>query len=257
LPFAFPRFIENNKGGIYMLDLIIEGDVTQPLEFELKRIIIGGLTHRDQAAAQRHLDEAKKEGIQVTIEETPAFLPKLTDRIMIGDIMEVLAESKSSGEVEPVLLVDKDNTIYVAAGSDHTDRGLEKKDMIACKQMYPCVISKKVWRYDDIKDHWDDILMRGWTIEADGSQQLYQDGKVGAFMTVEDFLAKVKDYFKIDLSGLLIFMGTIATLGGQLIYTPGFKAELVDEKLGRTLTCAYTLAPMSWFKYGKHTPVVS
>ena len=240
-----------------MLDLIIEGDGTEPLAFDLKRIIIGGLTHRDQAAAQKHLDEAKKEGIQVTIEETPAFLPKLTDKILIGDTMEVLAGSKTSGEVEPVILIDKDNTIYIAAGSDHTDRGLEKKDMIACKQMCPCVISKKVWRYADIKDHWDDIIMRGWVVEADGSRQLYQEGKVGAFMTVEDFLDKIKGYFGIDLAGALIFMGTIATIGGSLIYTPGFESELVDEKLNRKLACAYTLAPQSWFKYGKHTPLVN
>jgi len=239
-----------------MLDLVIEGKIIEPWAFDLRRIIIGGLTHRDQAAAQRHLDEARKEGINVTIEETPAFLPKLTDRISTSDTMEVLAGSKTSGEVEPVLLIGEDNTVYVAAGSDHTDRGLEKKDMIACKQMCPCVISKKVWRYQDVKDHWDDIIMRGWVIEANGKKQLYQEGKVGAFMTVEDFLDTVKEYFKIDLTGAVIFMGTIATLGGQLIYTPGFEAELVDEKLGRTLTCAYSLAPMDWFKYGKHTPQV-
>ncbi len=240
-----------------MLDLIIEGDGTEPLAFDLRKIIIGGLTHRDQAGAQKHLDQARKEGIQVTIEETPAFLPKLTDRIITSDTMEVLAGSKTCGEVEPVLLIGKDNTIYVATGSDHTDRGLEKKDMIACKQMCPCVISKKVWRYQDVKDHWDDIIMRGWVIEADGSRQLYQEGRVGEFMKVEDFLDKVKEYFEIDLTGAVIFMGTIATLDGQLIYTPGFEAELVDEKLGRTLTCAYSLAPMTWFKYGKHTPRVS
>lgn len=240
-----------------MLDLIIEGDVTESLAFDVRKVIIGGLTHRDQAAAQKHLDEAKREGIKVTIEQTPAFLPKITDRITTSDTMEVLAGSKTCGEVEPVLLIGKDNSIYVAAGSDHTDRELEKHDMIASKQMCPCVISKKVWRYADVKAHWDDIIMRGWVVEADGKRQLYQEGKVGEFMTVEDFLDKVKDYFEIDLTGAIIFMGTIASLGGKLVYTPGFEAELVDEHTGRTLTCAYSIAPMTWFKYGKHTPRVT
>ena len=238
-----------------MLDLVIDGKVAEPLAFDVRKIIIGGLSHRDQAAAQAHLDEARKEGINVTIEETPAFLPKLTERITTSDTMEVIASSKTSGEVEPVLLVGENNTIYIAAGSDHSDRGLEQHDIIACKQMCPCVISKKVWRYQDVKDHWDDIIMRGWVVEADGSRQLYQEGKVGEFMTVEDFLKIVKDYFEIDLTGVVIFMGTIATVGGNLIYTPGFESELVDEHTGKKLSCAYSIVPMDWFKYGKHTPI--
>ncbi len=239
-----------------MLDLVIEGDGAKQLAFEVRKVIIGGLSHRDQAGAQRHLDETRREGAKVTIEETPAFLPKITERITTSDTIEVLPNSKTCGEVEPVLLIGKDE-IYVAAGSDHTDRELEKHDMVASKQMCPCVISKKVWRYADVKDHWDDIIMRGWVVEADGKRQLYQEGKVGEFMAAEDFLDIIKEYFEIDLTGAVIFMGTIASLGGKLIYTPGFEAELVDEHTGRTLTCAYSIAPMNWFKYGKHTPRVS
>jgi len=133
-------------------------------------------------------------------------------------------------------------------GSDHSDRELEKHDLVVSKQMCPNVISKKVWRYEDIKGHWDDIILRGWVVEADGKRQLYQEGKLGAFMAVEDFLNKTKEHVEEDLTGTVIFVGTVPTLGGKLIYTPGFEAELVDEHTGRTLTCAYTIAPMTWFK---------
>jgi hypothetical protein len=91
-------------------------------------------------------------------------------------------------------------------------------------------------------------------IEADGTRQLYQENRVGEFMRVEEFLNKVREYFEIDLTGLVLLMGTNPTLGGKLIFTPGFEVQLVDEHLGRTLTCAYTIVPMSWFKYGAHTP---
>lgn len=230
-----------------MLDLIIEGTVTEPLTFEVQKLVVGGLSHRDQAAAQKHLDETKLEGIHFTPKTTPVFLPKVVDRITTGDTIEVLPNSRSSGEVEPVLLIGKDK-IYIAAGSDHTDREVEKHDMVWSKQMCPSVISKKVWRYEDIKGHWDDIIMRGWLVAADGKRQLYQEGKVGEFMAVEDFLKKTKEHVEGDLTGSVIFMGTIATLGGKMMYSPGFEAELVDEHLGRTLTCAYSIAPITWLK---------
>jgi len=230
-----------------MLDLIIEGDGEKKLAFDVRKMINGGLSSRNQEAAQKHLDEIRREGINIKVEKTPIFFPKLPDRITTSNIVEVLVGSRTCGEAEPVLLFDKDN-MYVAVGSDHSDRELEKHDLVVSKQMCPNVISKKVWRYEDIKGHWDDIILRGWVVEADGKRQLYQEGKLGAFMTIEDFLNKTKEHVEEDLTGTVIFVGTVPTLGGKLIYTPGFEAELVDEHTGRTLTCAYTIAPMTWFK---------
>ncbi len=237
-----------------MLDLIIEGTRPQKLAFDVKKMINAGLSNRDQAGVRRHLDEAAKEGIKYIFEQTPAYLPKVKDRITTGDIIEVLPNSKSSGEAEPVVLVSDNNEIYIAVGSDHSDRELEKYDMILSKHIYPNVMSKRVWRFADVKGHWDDIILRGWVIDADGKRQLYQENKVGEFMGVEQFLDEVRKYFQIDLNGLVMFMGTFPTLGGKLIITPGFEAQLVDEKLKRTLTCSYITQPMAWFKYGPHTP---
>ncbi len=229
-----------------MLEFTIQG--AGPLSLEVKKMINGGLSNRDQAGAQKHLDEILKEGIDLKISETPVIMPKLSDRITNGDTVEVLAGSKTCGEAEPVLIIDKNNEIYVAPGSDHSDRELEKHDLVVSKQMCSNVVSKEVWRYQDVKDHWDDLILRGWVIEADGTRQLYQEGKLGEFMTAEEFLGKVKEHVTGDLTDAVIFMGTFPTLGGKLIYTPGFEAELIDEKLGRTLSCKYTIAPMTWFK---------
>ena len=203
-----------------MLDLIIEGDGTEPLAFDVKKMIMGGLSHRDQAAAQKHLDEIRKEGINIQVDKTPILFAKLSDRITTSNTVEVLVGSRTCGEAEPVLLLGKDD-MYVAVGSDHSDRELEKHDLVISKQMCPNVISKKVWRYEDIKGHWDDIILRGWVVEADGKRQLYQEGKLGAFMTIEDFLNKTKKHVEEDLTGTVIFVGTVPTLGGKLIYTLG------------------------------------
>lgn len=230
-----------------MLDLIIEGDGSKPLVFDVRKMINGGFSSRNQESAQKHLDELKKEGINIKVEKTPIFFPKLPDRITTSNTIEVLAGSRTCGEAEPVLLLSKDE-IYIAVGSDHSDRETEKYDMVVSKQICPNVISKKVWRYEDVKGHWDDLILRGWVVESDGKRQLYQETKIGTFMAVEDFLDKTKAHIEGDLTGAVIFMGTVPSLGGKLIYTPGFEAELVDEHTGRTLTCAYSIAPMTWFK---------
>ena len=232
-----------------MLDLIIDGKESEPLAFEIKRMVNAGLSGRNQEAAQKHLDEILKEGINLKVEKTPIFFPKLSDRITTGNTVEVLAGSKSCGEAEPVLLIDKNSKMYVGIGSDHSDRELEKHDLVISKQMCPNVMSNKVWSYDDIKDHWDDIMMRAWVIEANGKRELYQEGKLGSFMTVDSFLATTKEHIADgNLSGAVLFMGTVATLGGKLVYTPGFEAELDDPKTGKKLSCSYTLKPITWFK---------
>ena len=84
----------------------------------------------------------------------------------------------ADGEAEFVLLVGKDE-VYVAAGSDHTDRKLEAESAILKgKQIYPNIISRAVWRLCDVEDHWDDIVMRAW---VDGDpKHVYQEAKLSA-----------------------------------------------------------------------------
>ncbi len=234
-----------------MLDLLIESTKsTKPLQFEVKLHINGGFASRDQVAAQRTLDEMKREGINIPVKKTPIFWPKLTNRITTSNIIEVLAGSKSCGEVEATILLGKgkEKEIYIAVGSDHSDRELEKHDMVISKQMYPNVISKRVWRYEDVKQNWDAMVLRAWTVEADGKRTLYQEAKMNSLMTIEDFLDKAKEHIQGDIAGAVILMGTIPTLGGKLVFTPGFECELADEKAKKKLTCAYTIAPIAWFK---------
>ena len=229
-----------------MLDLIIE-DGAKPLSFDVRFQLNGGFSSRDQAKAQEHFEELKKEGINIAVSETPIFIPKLRDRNTTSNTIEVLASNKSCGEAEPVLIFTKDD-VYVTIGSDHSDRDLEKYDLIVSKQMCPNVMCNKVWRYKDVEDYWDDLVLKAWTVEASGKKELYQDAKLSSFMTVDDFLKKSKEHIKCDLAGGLLFMGTAPTLAGQLVFTPGFEAQLIDEKRGRKLTCSYTIEPMTWFK---------
>ena len=49
-----------------------------------------------------------------------------------------------------------------------------------------------------------------------------------------------------SLDGMVLFMGTIPTLGGELLFSPTFEGRLSDEVLGRELSIQYRIRPMNW-----------
>lgn len=225
-----------------MLELIIEGDGTEKLTFEVRRMINAGFTGRDQGEVQKHIDELRKCGVTAS-QEIPAFYPMLPDRITTSERIKVLPDSKTSGEVEYVLLLDGDN-IYVAVGSDHTDRELEKHSIPMSKQIYFNVIAPKVWRYEDVKGHWDDLILRAW-VEESGQRQLYQEGKLGKIIRPEELVEKVRARVAGDLRGAVIYSGTLPTMGGGLCFSSHFEMELIDECVGRAIRHAYSAEPIA------------
>lgn len=228
-----------------MFELIIEGNGSEKLSFEARKLVNAGRSACDTSSVRKHMDELRKTGIAVS-DEFPIFYPKTADRITTGNRLEILPNSKTSGEVEYVLLLNGDN-IYVTVGSDHTDRELQKTNLVAAKQIYYNVFASKVWRYEDVKEHWDDLIMRSW-VEKNGQRQLYQEGKLAEIMKPEKLIEEVKLRVVGDLNGMVIFSGTLPTISGELCYSPWFEVELVDEHAGRTIKHAYSVEPITWYK---------
>lgn len=226
-----------------VLQLTIVGD--GKLDFEVKKMLNAGYTARDQSQVQKHIDELRKEGIAAP-KSIPTFYPKIADRITTADKIEVLADNTTSGEAEFVLLFTQ-GKVYVGVGSDHTDRKLEQHNILAAKQMCVNVISAEVWRYEEVADHWDDLILRSW-VEKDGQRQLYQEARLGTCMKVEELIDKVKGQVTGDLSGMIFYTGTIPAIGGEICFSRRFEAELIDEQMGRSLSCAYSVEPIVWFK---------
>ncbi|MBA7503440.1 hypothetical protein ES706_02050 [subsurface metagenome] len=228
-----------------MLELIVDGDDTEKLTFEVRKMVNAGFTGRDLGEVQKHIDELRKCGVTAS-QEIPAFYPMLPDRITTSERIKVLPDSKTSGEVEYVLLLDGDN-IYVTVGSDHTDRELEKHSIPMSKQIYFNVIAPKVWRYEDVKGHWDDLILRAW-VEENGQRQLYQEGKLGKIIRPEELIEKVQSRVTGDLRGIVIYSGTLPTIGGGLCFSSRFEMELIDEHVGRAIRYAYSAEPIAWFR---------
>jgi len=203
----------------------------QDVDFVPRRIIIAGYTGRNQEAVRAHINELAAQGVAAP-EEIPAIFRVTLDRLTTDSEIEVVG-AHTSGEAEAVLLVEGDD-IWVGIGSDHTDRELEKVNITAAKQVCPKPVSADVWRYADVRDRWDSLVLRSWV-----GEQLYQEGRLSAVLRPEDLLAILRRRLEKLVDAAAIFTGTIPLVGGLFVYRPYFEAELFDESTGHSLRCVY------------------
>ena len=224
---------------------VIKGEDTHAFRFTVRRMINAGYVGRDTEAVRAHVEELRQHGVPPP-PSVPMLIPVLSQNITSAGEIEVLG-SKTSGEVEFVLLL-KGGDIYVGVGSDHTDRALESISIVMSKQVCPNVLSRELWDYEDVKSHWDHLLLQSWT-KADDSEKerLYQKTPLSAIISAEDILdlaeSRMADGQK---DGLVIFSGTVATLTGDIIYGSYFRGELFDPNLKRTLTCEYRVKTLDY-----------
>ena len=135
----------------------------------------------------------------------------------------------TSGEVEFVLLAKPDG-LWVTVGSDHTDRKAETIGVSLSKQLCAKPSAKDAWRYDEVKDHWERLILRSW---ADG--ELYQEGPVTAMRAPEDLLSRYP-----LRPGWVMFCGTLAAKGG-IRPSNVFRMELEDPVRKRKLAHEYRI----------------
>jgi hypothetical protein len=200
---------------------------------EVDRLVIAGWTGRDKAALEKHIAELEAIGVKRP-SSVPIFYRAATARLTIDDSIEVLGEA-SSGEVEFVLLRHAQR-LWVGAGSDHTDREVEKYGVSVSKQMCDKPLAAAFWDYEEIAPHWDKLILRAH-IGDNGGRVLYQEGPVSAMLDplvlVEQFAGKAG----LD-EGTVMFCGTLAARGG-IRAADSFAFELEDPVLGRKIHHQY------------------
>jgi Protein of unknown function (DUF2848) len=229
------------------MDIVLtveSGEGESHLKREFLGAIICGYTGRDQAAVHRHIEELAKQGIAPP-PMVPMYFVKPEWGLAFGREIPVQSP-RTSGEIECVLIVDQDE-IYVGAGSDHTDRDLEKLDIPKSKVVCPSVAGRRFWKYSEIKDHWDQIELRSWVVD-DGQKALYQECTLAAFLTPESLLAKVRAQTDLDLSRVLIYCGTSSLLTEGFVCASRFEGEMFDPVTGRRIALGYNVNVLDWFK---------
>jgi hypothetical protein len=195
--------------------------------FQPAELVIAGWTGRDEAALRKHIRELEEIGVKAP-KTTPIFY-RVSASLFTHETAIQVSGPDTSGEVEFVLMQEKE--LRVAVGSDHTDRKAETIGVSLSKQLCAKPVSRESWRYDEVKPHWEKLVLRAW---ADG--ELYQEGPVTAMRSPEDLLQR---YGGLK-NGWAMFCGTLAAKGG--IRPAGrFAMELEDPVLKRTLKHEYRI----------------
>ena len=204
-----------------------------PITVSISEVLLAGYTGRDRAAVLEHIRELEELGVAPPprVPMVYTIAPELTT---LDDSLTV-EHGETSGETE-IYLVPTADGLLVGTGSDHTDRKHEAIDVAESKSMSSKVLSRDVWRYDDVRDHWDTLEIRSWVTDAQG-RRLYQEGRLDSFLTVEAVHEELKKLGH-ETEGRLIFGGTLPAIGG-LAYGRRFEGELHDPVLGRSLAYGY------------------
>ncbi|MEA3193814.1 MAG: hypothetical protein QOD26_2147 [Betaproteobacteria bacterium] len=194
---------------------------------EFNNVVIAGWTGRDEAQLKKHIMELAEIGVKPP-KTTPIFYRVAASLITYANSIQVSGPD-TSGEVEFVLL-SKPDGMWVTVGSDHTDRKAETIGVSLSKQLCEKPIAKDAWRYDEVKPHWDKLVLRSW---ADG--KLYQEGPITAMRAPEDLMSRhpLK-------SGWAMFCGTLAAKGG-IRPADVFRIELDDPVRKRKLSHEYRI----------------
>jgi hypothetical protein len=112
----------------------------------VEQLIVAGCTGRDEAALRKHIRELEELGVRRTPSRSP-----------------VRTRARWNSCCSP------GHGLWVTVGFDHTNRKAETIGVSLSKQLCAKVIGKDAWRYDEVKDHWEALVLRSC---ADG--EIYQ-----------------------------------------------------------------------------------
>ena len=214
-----------------------------PVDFTITKVVNAGFAGRDQESVSKHIEELKKQGV-LTPEHTPTLYPVSPYMVTQENSIYVLDE-KTSGEAEYVLMI-RNNDVYIGIGSDHTDRALEIDSIPKSKQIYPNVISREIWLLEDVRDVWDQLLLRSWVI-IEEERRLYQNARLSALLKPDVLLSFVQSNSKDkSLDGSLIYSGTVPLLTSEMIFGEQFEVELLNPLNQMKLTCSYKINLMDF-----------
>jgi hypothetical protein len=205
---------------------------------EIKHLVIAGWTGRNVEALEKHILELEALGVKRP-KSTPIFYRVSADLLTTKPSIEVLGTG-STGEVEFVLFSLADG-LWVGLGSDHTDRKAETIGVSLSKQMCAKPIAATAWRYDDVRAHWDQLMLRS-DVRRGGERQLYQEGFVASMRTPDELIKLYTRDAALPV-GTAMFCGTLA-VHGNIAFADRFEMELNDPVLGRTISHAYTISTL-------------
>jgi 4-hydroxyphenylacetate 3-monooxygenase len=173
-------------------------------------LVIAGYTGRDEQSVKKHIDELAAIGVPPP-DSVPAFY-EVDASLATQERQVPVAGSNTSGEVEPVL-IRSSGRLYLAVGSDHTDRDVERSSVADSKAACPKPLSTTLVPLGEAGSlDWDAIEAR---CTVDGV--LYQDGSLSALRIPTDVLSLYDAYRGPSDRDLVIYCGTLPLIDGRFV----------------------------------------
>lgn len=211
-----------------------KGESTKPFEMEYQHLFAIGYAGRNMEKTMEHIRELERDLGVPAPKKIPTIF-ECSNLLLTQDEDLQFVGSRTCGEVEYIILLCE-GKIYIGVGSDHTDRELEGQNVLKAKQICPKPIGVDIWDYEDIKDHWDSILVRSYQT-IDSKEIAYQDGTLADILPPEQIISELRERVG-DIGNSVIFSGTVPALDGFKFGTT-FRCELKDEALSRSISCFY------------------
>src|SRR5262245_43905326 len=211
-------------------------------DIAVRDLVLAGWTGRDKVTMEHHIAELEALGVKRPA-TTPIYYRVSATRLTTANAIEVMG-TDSSGEIEFVLAATGGD-LLVGLGSDHTDRKAETFGITLSKQLCDKPIATTFWHFDDIVDHWDEIVLRAY-ITNGGRRELYQEGTLAKMLPPTELMHGYAGAARGDAWGAalndrtMMFGGTFAAIGG-IRGAERFEGELEDARLGRRISLGYDI----------------
>jgi hypothetical protein len=206
------------------------------IEATIAALVIAGWTGRDPVAMEAHIVELEKLGV-ARPKSTPIFYRGAASLLTNAPAIDVVGDH-SSGEVEPVIVSLPDG-LWLGIGSDHTDRKIETIGITVSKQMCAKPVGADVWPFDEVSDHWDQLLIRSFATKH-GERRLYQEGPLLKMRHPKDLMALYRGAQATLPAGTAMFCGTLA-VHGEIAPAERYDLEIEDPVLHRKITHHYAV----------------
>jgi hypothetical protein len=145
--------------------------------------------------------------------------------------------------VEWAIVVATDGRILLTLACDHTDRELEVHGIAWSKNASPDVLAKDAWLLSEVEDHIDDLTLTAW-VTNNGVEEQIQKATLGDLLPPAHWVGVLKDRDLLN-PGTVLISGTVNMVEGVNQFADGWRAELTDPVLGRTISLAYDVVPMA------------
>lgn len=213
---------------------LINGEVKKH-EIDINKVIVVGYGGRNTDKIQEHIDELKELGIAPP-PSVPMIYPQNIEQLNFSN--ECHGSQFSSGEAEYVLFHDGKEWLFTL-GSDHTDREVEKDNILKSKLVCDKPLASDFWRLKDLIEDWDTIILRSY-VTSNSERLLYQEDTLEALLEVDTLLEKLNKLGEQDLEHTIIYSGTVPTKNG-FVFGEKFEYEVEQPKLSRKIEHHYSI----------------